>query len=85
MEGAVAPGAEPCSWGYRLALPLGGVQAQQAGKGGAQLGAGHDGIDKSMILEIFGCLEVVREFLSQGLLDHAATSEANQGLGFSQD
>ena len=51
------------------------MHGQQAGQGAAQLGAGHDVVDKAVVAQVFGGLEIVGQLLAQGLLDHAAAGK----------
>ena len=50
-----------------------------------QLGARHDRVDEAVVLQVFGSLEIFRQFFPQGLFDHAPTGKANQGFWFGQD
>ena len=61
------------------------MHLQQARQSAAQLGARNDGVNKPVVLEVFRGLEVVGQFFAQGLLNHAAAGEANQGFGLGQD
>ena len=61
------------------------MQTQQAGQGALKLRAGHDGVNKPFLLQIFSGLEIVWKLFTQRLLDHAAPGEADQCLRFRQD
>ena len=51
------------------------MHLQQSHQGGAQFGARHDVVHEAVLLQVFSGLEVVGEFLPQGLLNHPAAIE----------
>ena len=61
------------------------VEANEAREGLAELGARDDRVYKTVLHQVFGRLEVFRQFLADGLLDDAAAGEANSGLGFGEN
>ena len=42
----------------------------------------HHHVDHAVIPQVFGALESVRQFLADGLLDHAGAGKADQRAGF---
>ena len=56
-------------------------QMDEPRQGLAQLVAMHDHVDHAVLGQIFGALESFRQFLADGLLDHARAGEADQRAG----
>ena len=53
------------------------MQLEQACQGGLEAGAIHDGINKSMLAQVFGGLKAFGEFFAQGLLNHPPARKAD--------
>ena len=58
-----------------------GQQPAQPRQRRAQLVAMHHHVDHAVVVQIFGALETFRQFLADGLLDHARAGEADQRAG----
>src|SRR5436309_2145293 len=52
-------------------------QRQDAGQGGVQFAAPHDLVDHAVLVEIFGALEPLRQFLADRLLDDAGAGKTD--------
>ncbi|MPN21078.1 hypothetical protein SDC9_168457 [bioreactor metagenome] len=60
------------------------MQAQQLGQLGAQARAGHDGVDKPVLLQIFGPLKAGGQLFADRLADDARPGKTDQCAGLCQ-
>ena len=61
------------------------MQAEERCQRAAELGPRNDGVDETVVLEIFSRLKVIGQFLTQRLFNHPTTGKPNQGLRLSQN
>src|ERR1700731_1700476 len=78
--------ASPCRRAGRILVRRSrtrpGQEPAEIGEGGPQLVAMHDQVHHPMLLQIFGTLEAVRQFLADGLLDDTRAGKADERAGF---